>query len=84
MLLSILVDLSFNPFQIEVPVMKKLNLITAFYLKILEFISFLLINSGKVIDPYFTKESLTNKEKMRLREKAKRIRKLWRINGYWY
>lgn len=84
MLLSILVDLSFNPFQIEVPVMKKLNPITAFYLKILEFISFLLINSGKVIDPYFTKESLTNKEKMRLREKAKRIRKLWRINGYWY
>lgn len=84
MLLSILVDLSFNPFQIEVPVMKKLNPITAFYLKILEFISFLLINSGKVVDPYFTKESLTNKEKMRLREKAKRIRKLWRINGYWY
>lgn len=64
--------------------MKKLNPITAFYLKILEFISFLLINLGKVIDPYFTKESLTNKEKMRLREKAKRIRKLWRINGYWY
>lgn len=37
--------------------MRKLNPITAVYLKILEFISFLLIEIGERVDPYFQKKS---------------------------
>ncbi len=68
MLLSILVDLSFNPFQIEVPVMKKLNPITAFYLKILEFISFLLIEIGGRWEDSFFPKNASQKEYFRARE----------------
>ena len=64
--------------------MRKLNPITALYLKVLEFISFLLIEVGKRIDPYFQKKNLSPDERIRLREKIRRMRRTWKNNGYWY
>ncbi len=64
--------------------MRKLNPITALYLNVLEFISFLLIEIGERVDPYFQKNHLPPEELIRLRKKAKRMRRLWRMNGYWY
>lgn len=64
--------------------MKKLNPITALYLKALELISILLIKTSNKVDPYFQPDALPPQERQRLHEKAKRYRKLWRSAGYWY
>lgn len=64
--------------------MRKLNPITAIYLKILELISIILIKVGEKVDPYFQPNSLPPEERIRLRRKATRFRKAMRNNGFWY
>ena len=64
--------------------MRKLNPITALYLKILEFISFLLIEVGGRIDDYMYPKNLTPEEVARYRTKQRTLRKIVRSWGQWY
>lgn len=63
--------------------MRKLNPITALYLKVLEFISFLLIEVGGHIDKKFSPRHLTNDEKRFYRAHAYKLHQYWaRINAF--
>lgn len=64
--------------------MKKLNPITALYLKILELISILLIKASDKVDPYFQPDALPPEERQRLSAKAKKTRRFLAMHGYWY
>lgn len=63
--------------------MRKLNPITALYLKILEFISFLLIEVGGKIDEKFSARHLTHDEKRIYRAHAYKLHQYWaRVNAF--
>ena len=64
--------------------MRKLNPITALYLKVLEFISFLLIEVGGRIDDYMYPKNLTPSQLAQYREKQRKLRKVVCFWGQWY
>lgn len=64
--------------------MKKLNPITALYLKILEVISFLLIEVGGRIDAYMYPDKLTPEERLNFSNRRRRLRRINRSWGQWY
>ena len=61
--------------------MRKLNPITALYLKILEFISFLLIEVGGKIDEKFSPRLLIHDEKRIYRAQAYKLHEYWARNN---
>lgn len=64
--------------------MRKLNPITALYLKILEFISFLLIELGGKIDDRMHPKNLTPEQSQKLISSRRRMRRIMRSWGDWY
>lgn len=64
--------------------MRKLNPITALYLKILEFISFLLIEVGGRFDNVFNPKGLTQSELRNRQITARNHQRFWkRTNSLW-
>ena len=64
--------------------MRKLNPITAMYLKILELISFLLIEVGGKIDDRMYPKNLTSEQTQKLISSRRRMRRIMRSWGDWY
>lgn len=64
--------------------MRKLHPITALYLKILEFISFLLIEVGGKIDDRMHPKNLTSEKTQKLISSRRRMRRIMRSWGDWY
>ena len=64
--------------------MRKLNPITALYLKILEFISFLLIEFVERFDNFFNPKGLTQSELRNRQITARNHQRFWkRTNSFW-
>lgn len=64
--------------------MRKLNPITALYLKILEFISILLIEVGGRYDEFMHPKKLRPEQTQKLLARRRRMRRVMRSWGDWY
>lgn len=62
--------------------MRKLNPITALYLKILEFTSILLINVGGKIDDFVDTKNATPEQIKRCNKQGEQIRRILRFWGH--
>lgn len=64
--------------------MSKLNPITALYLKVLEFISILLIDVGGKIDDLFSPQGLSQQKLKNRQIEARKHQRFWkRVNSFW-